>query len=399
MKLLFLNHNVAWSGTFFRAFQLASALAGGGYRVTVVTTSRTARLAPRRRLRDGVELIETPDLFWGRARTGWDPWNTLWRMFGLRAADFDAIHAFDSRPAVILPALYLARRGDLPLFLDWADWWGRGGAIEERPGRVVNRLVGGVETWFEEAFRTHALGTTVVSRALEQRAVGLGVDPATMLRFPNGCDREHIHPRERAGARSRLGLDAGARAIVHVGIVYPRDLRLLLDAVRLVQRRLAGARLVLLGNPRAPVARDVLAPDTLITPGFVDFDLLQAWLGAADCCVIPLSDTICNRGRWPGKVNDYLCAGRPVVMPRVGDAAEWIEAGRAGRTSAPDAESLAGALLALLERPDDAREAGARALSLAETRLAWPAVAGEVDAFYRRMVGTMDPSPPMGAWT
>ena len=384
MRLLFLNHNVAWSGTFFRAFPLARELAVRGHEITLVTTSPTARVARRRKRRDGVDVIETPDLFWGRGRTGWDPWNTLHRSLGLRHRDFDAIHAFDCRPAVILPALFLAARGDLPLFLDWADWWGRGGAIAERPGGLLNRLIGGVETWFEEAFRRHALGTTVISRALEDRAVQLGVPADSILRFPNGCAHEAIRPQDREHARAALGLDAEADLVVHVGLIYPRDVELLFGAMQRVLQERPRAHLVVLGNPRTPIPRERLPADAMMTPGFVDVELLQRWLGAADCCVLPLSDTICNRGRWPAKLSDYLCAGRGVVMPEVGDAAEWIATHRAGWTSAPASASLAEAVLTALESRDSAREAGERARRLAEGPLAWSAVAAGVDAFYTR---------------
>jgi glycosyltransferase involved in cell wall biosynthesis len=390
LKLLFLNHNVAWSGTFFRAFQLARALVLRGHRVTLVTTSPTARLGWQRRQRDGVDLVETPDLLWGRARTGWDPWNTLHRSFGLGHADFDAIHAFDCRPAVILPARWLASRGDLPLFLDWADWWGRGGAIAERPGRVINRMIEGVETWFEEAFRHRAAGTTVISRALEGRAVTLGVRKDSMHRFPNGCDHESILPRDRRGARAELGIDDGDELVVHLGLLYPGDLELLLGAMEILRRARPRARLALVGNPRSPMPRSARR-DGVLLPGFVDFATLQRWLAAADCCVLPLRDTICNRGRWPGKVSDYLCAGRPVVMTRVGDAAEWIEAGGAGWTSGAEPEALAEALMEPLRAPDAGRAAGERGRRLAETRLAWATVAGELDGFYDEILARARP--------
>ena len=287
-------------------------------------------------------------------------------------------------PRGILPALFLAARGDLPLFLDWADWWGRGGAIAERPGGLLNRLIGGVETWFEEVFRRHALGTTVISRALEGRAVQLGVPADSILRFPNGCAHESIRPQDRHRARAALGLDAEADLVIHVGLIYPRDVELLFGAMQRVRRERPRACLVLLGNPRTSIPRERLPADALMTPGFVDVELLQRWLGAADCCVLPLSDTICNRGRWPGKLSDYLCAGRAVVMPDVGDAAEWIATHRAGWTSATASASLAEAVLTALESRDSAREAGERARRLAEGPLAWSAVAAGVDAFYAR---------------
>ena len=385
MKLLFLNHNVAWSGTFFRAFQLGRALVTQGHEVTVVTTSRTNRFAWEREQREGVELVYAPDLLWGRARTGWDLWNTLSRVLELRKRRFDAIHAFDSRPAVILPALYLARAHRLPLFIDWADWWGRGGAIQERPGRVVNTLISGLETWFEEAFRHHAVGNTVISRALEQRAVDLGLDAATILRFPNGSDAAALRPRERLDARRALGLAPDAKVLVHIGLVYPGDLELLLRSVAELARMMPGVQLVLVGNPKAPVRDELVPPGVLRQTGFVDFDVLQNWLAAADATVIPMRDTVCARGRWPGKVNDYFCAARPVVMPRVGDAADYVESHGAGWVSPPEPRAFAHALAQPILEEGAAAAAGARGRALAEGELSWTTIGQQVDRFYRVM--------------
>ena len=336
--------------------------------------------------RDGVELIEAPDLFWGRGRTGWDPWNLFHRMWVLPRAPFDAIHAFDCRPAVILPALYHAKRAGLPLFVDWADWWGRGGSIQERDGWLVNRLIGGFETWFEEAFRTQAVGTTVISRALQQRAIGLGVDEETILRFPHACDPERTRPQDRDEARRRLGLEAGVPIVVHLGLIYQSDLQLLLDAMRAVVKRHRDVRLVLVGNHRARIPQDIMPPGSLVTPGFVDGPTLHAWLGAANVCVIPLQDTVSARGRWPSKINDYFCAGRAVVVTRVGDAAEWVARSAAGWTSAPEPEPLAEALTGALESPARADEAGARGRRLAETELSAANMAEQLEGFYERRV-------------
>jgi glycosyltransferase involved in cell wall biosynthesis len=150
----------------------------------------------------------------------------------------------------------------------------------------------------------------------------------------------------------------------------------------IVARRRPGAHLVMVGNTRAPIPRDRLPADTLSVLGYVDLPVLQRWMGAADCCVLPLSDTVSNRGRYPAKLSDYLCAGRPIVMTKANDAAEWVEAHRAGWTSEPDAASLADALVLALESRDACRDAGANGRRLAEGPLAWSAVAGELDGFY-----------------
>lgn len=168
-----LNHNTAFGGgTFFRAFHAGRYLARFGHTVTLLTISPRARWTVRRVERDGVTIVETPDLLWGVGRTGWDLFDTLVRLWLVRQAEVDVVHAWDCRPVVILPALLARRRlADKGgrLVIDWADWWGRGGTQAERPGRAKH-LYGRVETFFEEAFRTRADGTTVASLALARRA-------------------------------------------------------------------------------------------------------------------------------------------------------------------------------------------------------------------------------------
>src|SRR5690606_22638841 len=138
---------------------------------------------------EGVRVVEMPDLWWGPARTGWAPYNTLRRIRHVRSSTFDLVHAFASRPAAVLPALRVAADTDAPLVMDWADWWGRGGRIQERSGWLVRTLFGPVETWFEESFRKRATAATVICTALEERLRAMGFPGERILRLPNGCAR------------------------------------------------------------------------------------------------------------------------------------------------------------------------------------------------------------------
>jgi hypothetical protein len=72
MKILLLNHNVVERSTFYRAFYFGRELADWGHEVTLATVSRRNVLRPVVGLREGVRVIETPDLGVSLARTGWD---------------------------------------------------------------------------------------------------------------------------------------------------------------------------------------------------------------------------------------------------------------------------------------------------------------------------------------
>jgi glycosyltransferase involved in cell wall biosynthesis len=377
MRILLLNHNVAWSGgTFFRAYYFGREFVRRGHEVTLLSISVDRRWSFESETRDGVVVAGSPDLFWGRGRTGWDPWDCFRRILRTRQQQWDLIHAFDSRPAVILPAIATKA----PLVLDWADWWGRGGTIEERPtGAIVRMLVGPMETYFEEAFRIRADATTVISSALEKRAVQLGVKPDTILRLPQGCDVEGIVPRERVWSRRQLSFSAPGPVVGYVGVLNRSDAQLLFDTWRLIRERRADARLILIGNPKCDIPNDA----SIIRSGFVSRDAMTTLMAACDVMILPLKDNIASRGRWPSKLNDYLAAGRPTVATAVGDCRELFANYPIGQATVDEPSALAATVLALLDQPEECRRMGEAARRLAEEQFAWPVLAARLDAHYK----------------
>jgi glycosyltransferase involved in cell wall biosynthesis len=382
VRLLYLNHNVVGTGTYLRALHLGRAMVRRGHAVTLVTTSRDNRFRVAAREEDGVRVIEAPDLLWGPARTGWDPWNTLCRLAHLRNVTFDLVHAFDGRPVVSIPGWLLSRRLRAPLIMDWADWWGRGGHIQERSGWPVRTFFGPIETWFEEGFRPFAVGHTVISTSLRERAMRLGLDAARTRVVPNGCPSDVVEPMDRGAARRTLGLDPEEPLAVHVGRMTPVDMRFLADALRALRTRVPAARLVLVGRPAAAVPQDLLAAGAVTVTGYIDGGTKDCWLGAADLCVVAMPDTVGNRGRWPSKINDYLSAGRATVITDVGDAAALVRERGLGQVTAATPTAFSDGMRRALQAPADSVAAGARARCVAETDLAWPGLAKGVEDLY-----------------
>lgn len=390
MRIMYLNHNVAGSGTYQRALHVALEAVRRGHEATLVTTSRARMLRSDVRECGGVRVVEAPDLLAGGARNGWDAWNTLWRTSHLvRRGGFDLIHAFDARPVVIVPALAVRLATGAPLVLDWADWWGRGGVIAERSGWPVRTFFGPVETWFEEAFRTGAAANTVISDRLRERCELLGVPRERILTMPNGCEPPRAGLRERATARGALGLAEDIPLLVHIGAMHRADGNLLAGAFRLARQRLPDARLVLLGSSRgAPALR---AEQGVIHTGYVAAEVLWRWLAAADAGVIVMRDNIASHARWPGKINDYFTAGLPVVMPHVGAAAEYVERFDVGRTAAPTAESFGAAMADLLNDREKRHRQAVNAAELAGGALSWSSVTRRLFEFYDRWGARSEP--------
>lgn len=388
MKVCLFNHNVAWSGgTFVRCLALARELVKRGHETTLVTTSPTARWRVRRLTRDGIAVFEFPAVLPGRVRSGWDPVDTLRRMVGTIRGEFgqpDIIHAFDSRPTVILPALMLARQARAPLVMDWADWWGRGGTIESRDtGRLTRFAVRGPETWFEEAFRKRATRTTVISTALAARARGLGVLRDSITVLPQGCDAGTIVPIDVVEARRRCGLPEGAPVAGYEGSLLKDDALLLIRlfmSLREVDQRV---QLLLIGDPGVGLPQ---LPG-LVRAGFVPRDRLSDYLGACDLFLLPLSDTVANRGRWPSKINDYMSSGRPTVATPVGDLECLFSRHEVGLLGSDHDGSFVAACLRLLADSTARARIGHNARLLAETEFSWARACDVLIGVYHEALG------------
>ena len=396
MKILMLNHNVAWSGgTFLRAFHFSKHLVERGHAVTLMSTSPSQRWRLEREFRDGVEMVYSPDLFWGMGRSGWDPWDTLRRMGFLWSPRWDIVHAWDTRPAVILPALFARWRSrsiGCELAIDWCDWWGRGGTQTERPGGLWRHLYNPIETLFEERFRNYADGTTVISSSLRKRAEELGVPPSMIRLLPQGCEPA----REREGrfdARRKLAIEERRSVLITIGPLNMSDAVLLFRAMHVLRKSSPNLQLFMIGNHRSKVPEDLRADGVVVETGYVPDDILRTYVSAADALVVPLADTIASRARWPSKVSSCLASGPVVVMTRVGDLAVLLEAEGAAIVCDNNADALAEGVLEVMNMPPERRaQIEQRGRTLAERRLSWPLLTQELETFYQSLRDSANPA-------
>jgi glycosyltransferase involved in cell wall biosynthesis len=391
-----LNHNVAWSGgTFYRAYNVARCLVRRGHSATLLTISAKNRWGIEHEHAEGIEIIHTPDLLTGLGRSGWDLWDTFNRVRFLRDRQWDIIQAWDCRPAVILPALYARRQSRSAggkLLIDWCDWWGRGGVQAERPGKMGKLIYGPIETYFEEAFRTRADGTTVASQALRERACNLGVPGEPMMLLPGGSDIENIRMMDRHAARREIGLPASDFVVGYRSTLTLREVDLLMEALTLARSRipnlrfLAGGIIVTSSTMPFHRAADKYWGDWITERGRVPYDQIGLYLAACDVFVLPMfMENISNNARWPSKINDFLAAGRPIVATKVAEIAPLFRHS-IGIATDDNPQSLADGVVQIAENPDQAREFGRNARTLAEGDLNWSKLAERLESFYERVL-------------
>ncbi|MFH1446928.1 MAG: glycosyltransferase [Chloroflexota bacterium] len=339
-------YNVVERGTYFRAYEFAHYLTRFGHSVTLMATSKDSRFKSHIRNSDGIQIIETPDLYTGPLRAGWDLYNAICRLRLVNSQEFDIVHAFETRPVVLFPALKLRWAG-VPLVLDWCDWYGRGGSVEERPDYLVRTILRPVETFFEEHFRTKAAATTVICSTLYQRAQELGVNEKTITIIPNGFDITgwEIHTKKKA--RELLGFNKNDFIIAYVGSLFSQDAQLMAEAFDLICAKIPEAKLLHTGKGKYDVMALVAHPERIIKTGGVSLAEMSLNLSACDVGWLPFRDTNANRGRFPMKFSNYIAAGKPVIATDVGDVAQYIRETGVGMVVEDAASSLAGAVYML----------------------------------------------------
>jgi glycosyltransferase involved in cell wall biosynthesis len=389
MYILMLVLNQTGKGTYWRAYHFGRCLALRGHSVTLLATSRRRRAGFDVRDQDGITVVETPDLLPGSLRSGWDPWNMYNRIRWLKGKSFDLVHAFEARPTVIYPALSVKRRNGAVLVMDWADWFGRGGSVEERPNPLVRGALSPVETYFEEHFRTQADGSTVINTFLRQRVIGLGMKPASVLLIRNGSDTS-FQPIEPAAARQSLGLPLDPLFIGYVGNAFVHDAQFMAQAFNEVHRKEPRCRLLLIGFNRS-IEQWIDDPRAVLRIEEVHQSEVYPYLSACDLCWLPLEDSPANRGRWPLKLNDYMTAGRATLATGTGDLGEIISRYQLGEASPANVRAFTESTLALLENKERRIELGAAARQAAEGPFNWESLAGDLEAFYHQVLLSKKP--------
>jgi glycosyltransferase involved in cell wall biosynthesis len=376
--------NQTGKGTYWRAFHFARVLAARHHNVTLVSTSKHAHRGITSHEKEGIRLLETPDAFAGSLRSGYDPWNVINRISWLRKKHFDIVHAFETRPVVIYPALVARKRG-AQLVLDWADWFGQGGSIEERKNPIIRHVLGIVETYYEQHYRKHASGTTVINNFLKERAINMGVKPGSIMLLRNGSDtRSDVI--EIMEARKQLGIQVEGPLIGFVGGTYSRDAQLMAQAFNHVHKSYPTARLVLAGYFNRDIESLLVDPEAVIRTGPITSQQVHQYLSACDLCWLPLSDSGANVGRWPFKLNDYMTAGRATIATDVGDLKEVVTNFKLGAVTKPDPAAFASRTVELLDSPQEAISIGITARLAAEQHFEWNIITQDLEKFYSQQM-------------
>ncbi len=393
LKILMLSHDTPRGpkAADTRSQAMGHHLVSRGHHVTLLLTSDEEHWHINEINWDGVRAIETPSLAIGRLRYGWDIGNMLWRFAFLNGdpQDYDVVHCFETRPSTIYPALWYSRKHHIPLITNWNDWWGRKGLVEiNRPWWYSKLKLAGIETYFEEAFRAKAAGLTVISSALADRAIDLGVMPERILHLSGGTFPDLFKHRSIEECRNRIGFPLDIPILGFSSSDSHFDMDIIMEALSVVIRSFPLTRLIITGNPKKSIydlTRDYHMQDHVSFVGFVPFEELPWYLGCANVFLLPIVDRPYNRGRWPNKMGDYMSLGRPTIANPVGDIKKLFERHSIGLLADWQPEDFANKIIEILRNPELAASLGTNARFVAETEYSWKILVEDLENFYYKI--------------
>lgn len=245
------------------------------------------------------------------------------------------------------------------------------------------------------------VGAFSVSRQIYARCLEAGFGAERLWLLAGSADLHRFTPETDGRAvRDALGI-GGAPVVGSVARLAPnRGHELLIEGFRLVLDKLPEARLLLIGKGESrpkleALVRELGLTQQVLFTGYRDHDL-PGFLAIMDCFVLmgAGSDESCRAAL------EAMASGRPVIARSVGALPETIVHEETGFLLPDDRpESIAAALLALVESPERARRMGGAGRRRAETAFNPERAVETVEAAYRaalnQRVGYGRSEPPL----
>lgn len=400
LRILFLSSaREVEDSSYKRCFFLAKYLVERGHMVSLIGTSRKATLNATNKIVDGVNVFLLPSLqifnanllltWLSKTSTGFV--QTFFNSILKARFDFDILHSFDvmfpqnATPMLSAKISRFLRIHDKKIFVDWDDWWGRGGIISSLGG--IWSGIDPMATFLEEKLPGYADAVTVINETLKKRALSLGVKSQNLFIITNGADTKFIKPlntHNARRARAKLNLPTKNVIYTHLGYLDEGSIKLLILAHRKVVKQYPNTFLLFVGLARHQInfvralnAKNVMCVWRPHSP----YHKVPLYLGASDICLLPKQDALFNRAACPLRLCDYLAAGRPIVATALPEIKKIVhDAGFLARPGDP--EDFAEKILNILNNPDLREEMGKRARELAETTYSWQIVAKQLERAY-----------------
>lgn len=376
-----------------RSYEMARRLVAAGHTVEMITTDRTARKGEdtwRVSEEAGIRVHWTPVSYANEMGYG-DRMNAFFR-FAWRAArraaglGADCIFATSTPLTVAIPAVYAARRRNIPMVFEVRDLWPR---VPIALGALRNPVARQAAVWLERFAYRNAAHVIALSPDMKRGITETGYPEERITVIPNSCDLELFDVDDAAGRvlRSRYPWLGDRPLVLYAGTIG------LVNGLSYFVRMAATAReidpevrFVIVGSGREEGRiRDLATELAVLDRNFymiesVPKNRMPEWLSAA---TIATSFTMELAELWANSANkvfDTFAAGKPLAINYGGWQADLLMETGAGLALDPfDPDSAARALLSKVRDRRWLDEAGRASVGLARERFSRSRLAAELE--------------------
>lgn len=377
LKIALLTFNQEGKGTYLRAYFLGKELVNLGHEVVLLAGNIEGRTIQQRN-DEGLTIVTFPRLFQRWFLSGWGLDELISRLWWSTRKRFDLVHAFETRPTTLIPARLMQHNG-AAFFVDWADWLGKGGSVEERPNPVKRGFLRIFETWYENRRFINSDGISAICTPLIDEAEKRGYLAEKLLLLPNGMRNPFLKSIPISDARAKTKLPLESTIIGYIGAGFKNDMDLMFSAYSLLKQQYEDVKLLHIGRSNYNISSD----EGIILSGSVTDEDASYYLSSCDLFWFPLRKTKANLGRLPLKLSDYLTIGRPILSTDVGDLAVWIQRLDVGLVGNDDPESLGNMVIELINSTDRRGVLSRNAIVASNNpEFSWKKRAKELNNFY-----------------
>jgi glycosyltransferase involved in cell wall biosynthesis len=349
---------------YWRSFYLGKYLAMRGHNLYIFAQGKLPKF--QKRNINNIYLYLFPPFYEGNISCNTTPriisqtiMNTLCSII----SQIDVMHVFDHlMPPNFFPILVLKilrGRSKKPLiFVDWDDWWGRGGILNifhENIGWPIIRFL----TFVEEKIPFYSDGITVTTGTLKSRALSLGINPKNIFILPNGTNIGMHHYVETQKARKLVNLPENkiiytyGKSLFDSIKLYNDPLWKLLCAHKIVVKTFPEVFLNLLGQGSEKIvniAKKCNVGKNIISSGYQQPEKYHLYLAASDFFVIVLRGDLFDFSRLPLRLLDYMAIGKPIIATDLPEIRKIIKRYDYGLLYRPnDPEDLAEKIMKMIE--------------------------------------------------
>lgn len=266
----------------------------------------------------------------------------------------------------------------------------RSNLVEMSEFSLIRRWANSGESLMEKLIPKLSKGILPISHRIQDFYVHLGLATDASYLLPVLIDAEHYQATDGAA----IDTLKGQKFLLNSGSFSEKDgIPFLIAAMIKVLAQQPDIKLVFTGSDSPDIQQKIFrmagenAEDWIVFTGFLSRDeLIWCYKHAAGLLSCRSDSSFANYG-FPTKLAEYLASGGPVVATRVGDIDEYLVDGQnAFLARAEDIDSIAGAILRLLQEPLMAREIGRRGVEVARRFFDYRNHIDSVASFIRRTI-------------